>query len=269
MDYLARESSPFENDFWRNIDKTVIETASRTLIGRRFLNIYGPLGSGTISVQYDKNNREEVFENGIVKTSGRKSVELPQLYEDFTLLWRDIENNEKNKLPLDLSVVSSAAQNLANIEDNLIFYGNEFLGVEGILNAKGTQKLKLSDWGAGENPYKDIVKAINMITEKGIVGKITLCLSRGLYFDLQRIQQGTGMTEAQRISSMIGNLFNVSVIKDKKAAVICTEPQYIDLAIGIDMATAYLEQKDLNHSFRIMETVLPRIKEPNAIVVLE
>ena len=35
------------------------------------------------------------------------------------------------------------------------------------------------------------------------------------------------------------------------------------------MATAYLEQKDLNHSFRIMETVLPRIKEPNAIVVLE
>ena len=263
MDYLARESSPFENDFWRNIDKTVIETASRTLIGRRFLNIYGPLGSGTISVQYDKNNREEVFENGIVKTSGRKSVELPQLYEDFTLLWRDIENNEKNKLPLDLSVVSSAAQNLANIEDNLIFYGNEFLSVEGILNAKGTQKLKLSDWGVGENPYKDIVKAINMITEKGIVGKITLCLSRGLYFDLQRIQQGTGMTEAQRISSMIGNLFNVSVIKDKKAAVICAEPQYIDLA------TAYLEQKDLNHSFRIMETVLPRIKEPNTIVVLE
>ena len=158
-------------------------------------------------------------------------------------------------MPLDLSVVSSATQNLANIEDNLIFYGNEFLGVEGILNAKGSQKLKLSDWGVGENPYKDIVKAINMIT--------------GLYFDLQRIQQGTGMTEAQRISSMIGNLFNVSVIKDKKAAVICAEPQYIDLAIGIDMATAYLEQKDLNHSFRIMETVLPRIKEPNAIVVLE
>ena len=31
MDYLARESSPFENGFWKDIDKTVIETASRTL----------------------------------------------------------------------------------------------------------------------------------------------------------------------------------------------------------------------------------------------
>ncbi len=269
MDYLARESSPFENSFWKDIDKSVIETAIRTLIGRRFLNIYGPLGAGAISVQYDKNDREEIFENGIVKTSGRKSVELPQLYEDFTILWRDLENNEKNKTPLDLSVVSLAAQNLSNREDKLIFYGNELLGAEGILNAKGTQKLKLSDWATGENPYKDIVKAINMIMEKGMVGKIVLCLSRSLYFDLQRIQEGTGMTEAQRVSSMIGNLFNVSVIKDKKAAVICAEPQYIDLAIGVDIATAYLEQKDLNHSFRIMETILPRIKEPNAIVVLE
>lgn len=269
MDYLARESSIFESAFWDNIDKTVIETASRTLIGRRFLSIYGPLGSGALSVQYDKNDREEVFENGIVKTSGRKSVELPQLYRDFTLLWRDIENNEKNQTPLDLSVVASAAQNLANGEDELIFYGNKFLDVEGILNSKGVQKLKLSDWAQGENPYKDIVKAINMIMEKGIAGKIVLCLSRGLYFDLQRIQAGTGMTEAQRIKSMIGGLFNVSVIKEKKAAVICAEPQYIDLAIGVDMASAYLEQKDLNHSFRIMETILPRIKEPNAIVVLE
>ena len=105
MDYLARESSPFEESFWQNIDKVVVETASRTLIGRRFLSIYGPLGAGAISVQYDKSDREEVFEDGFVKTSGRKSVELPQIYQDFTLLWRDLENNISNKLPLDLSFV--------------------------------------------------------------------------------------------------------------------------------------------------------------------
>ena len=54
MDFLARDGSPFDSDFWSKIDKTVIETASRTLIGRRFLSIYGPLGSGSISVQYDR-----------------------------------------------------------------------------------------------------------------------------------------------------------------------------------------------------------------------
>ena len=68
---------------------------------------------------------------------------------------------------------------------------------------------------------------------------------------------------------MIGNLYNVPVIQGKKAALICSEPQYMDLAVGIDMSTAYLEQKDLNHSFRIMETIIPRIKDSSAIVVLE
>ncbi len=41
----------------------------------------------------------------------------------------------------------------------------------------------------------------------------------------------------------------------------------MDLSIGIDVNTAYLEQVNLNHSFRILETVLPRIKNANAIVV--
>lgn len=269
MDFLARDASPFEDDFWKGIDKAVVEAASRTLIGRRFLNIYGPLGSGTISIQYDRNDREEVFENGFVKTSGRKSIELPQLYQDFTLLWRDLENNMRNGMPLDLSVVSSSAQAISNKEDELIFYGNEFVGLEGLLNAKGVQKLKISDWSTGENPYSDLIKAINMIRDKGIVGRLVLCVSQALYFDLQRIQQGTGMTEAQRISSMISGLYNVSVMKGKTAVLLCVEQQYMDLAIGVDMSTSYLEQKDLNHSFRIIETIAPRIKDANAIVVIE
>ena len=269
MDFLARDASPFEEDFWKGIDKAVVEAASRTLVGRRFLSVYGPLGSGTISIQYDRNDREEVFENGFVKTSGRKAIELPQLYQDFTLLWRDIENNSRNAMPLDLSVVAGAAQALSKREDELIFYGNNFVGLEGLLNTKGVQKLKLSDWSQGENPYTDLVKAINMIREKSINGRLVLCVSQALYFDLQRIQAGTGMTEYQRISNMVSDIHNVSIIKGKTAVLLCVEPQYMDLAIGVDISTSYLEQKDLNHSFRIIETIAPRIKDTNAIVVIE
>jgi len=35
------------------------------------------------------------------------------------------------------------------------------------------------------------------------------------------------------------------------------------------MATSYLETKDLNHYFRIIETILLRIKNKNAVVVFE
>ena len=46
-------------------------------------------------------------------------------------------------------------------------------------------------------------------------------------------------------------------------------PQYMDLAVGADLAVGYLEQKDLNHYFRILETVALRLKEPKAVVVFE
>ena len=50
---------------------------------------------------------------------------------------------------------------------------------------------------------------------------------------------------------------------------VCAEPQYMDLAVGKDIETGYLETTDFNHVFRIMETVALRIKQKDAIIVFE
>ena len=91
MDYLARESAPFSPETWEKIDSTVIDNAKKHMVCRRFLNIYGPLGPGASTVPVDGPNKAESLQNGLGRITGRKLVELPQLYEDFTLLWRDIE----------------------------------------------------------------------------------------------------------------------------------------------------------------------------------
>ncbi len=269
MDFLARESSPFDEDFWGKIDKVVVNTAARSLLGRRFLSIYGPLGAGTISVACDQYNKEEQFEDGdgIVKTTGRTFHEMPQLYEDFSFLWRDIENDSQSRLPLDMSSVALAAQNLAKKEDSLILHGNKSINCKGLINADGIQTIKKSDWAASENPFKDIIAAINMMKEKDISGRYTLILSNSLYFSLQRLQGSTGMTEYQRIETMLNSVYTTSLMPADKAMLVCAEFQYMDLTVGIDMRTSYLEQIDLNHSFRIIETVLPRVKNADAIVV--
>lgn len=267
MDFLARESSPFEADFWEKIDDVVVSTASRSLVCRRFLSIYGTLGAGAISVAVDDYNKEEQFEDGVAKTTGRTFHEIPQLYEDFSFLWRDIENDSQNRLPLDLSSVALAAQNLAKKEDSLILHGNKSINCKGLLNADNAQSIKKSDWSANENPFKDIIAAINKMKEKDINGRYVLILSNSLYFSLQRLQGSTGLTEYQRIESMLGRVYTTSLMPADKALLLCPEFQYMDLTIGIDMRTSYLEQVNLNHSFRIIETVLPRIKNANAIVV--
>ncbi|MCI1944931.1 family 1 encapsulin nanocompartment shell protein [Clostridium luticellarii] len=274
MDYLSRESAPFSADLWKKVDDAVVNTASRVLIGRRFLNIFGPLGSGIQSINLDnfdetKSIEEETID-GISRIKNREYKEIPLIYSDFTLPWRDIESSEKLGYPVDLSAATFAAEACAQKEDKLIFLGSESAGYEGIFNAKGTNKIKKNDWKSGENPFTDIASAVEILTEQGIYGKLALIVSPDLYLQMQRIQPGTGVLESDRISKLLhGNIFTSPILGKNKAALLCTEPNYIDIVIGQDIVTAYLELRDLNHVLRILETVLLRIKNRKAIVVFE
>lgn len=49
MDYLSREGSPISEELWEQIDAAVVSSAKKILTGRRFINIYGPLGAGVQS----------------------------------------------------------------------------------------------------------------------------------------------------------------------------------------------------------------------------
>jgi len=270
MNFLARDTFPFPQDFWDNIDRTVVETVRKNLIGRKFISIFGPLGAGTISVQIDDLSSVEETADGAVRTSGRNLVELPQIFEDFTLSWRDIENSEMTGSPLDLSRAIIASQAMARKEDSLIFFGNEFLGCEGLLNAKGTTKMKREDWSTGEHAFSDIAKGLSVFESKGIIGRCALAVSPDIFVLLQRIQPALGMMEADRIKQMLGGLlFIAPVLGKNKAVLVCAEPQYLDLAVGKDMETGYLEPNDFNHTFRIMETAALRIKCRDAIIVYE
>ncbi|MFU0827212.1 MAG: Linocin_M18 bacteriocin protein [Lachnoclostridium sp.] len=271
MSYLSRENSNLPDELWNQIDQTVVQTARNVLVGRRFLHLFGPLGIGVESIHIDDaKNLDEVPEDGFITTKGRKYVEIPTIYDDFTILAKDLEYSRKFGYPVDLSKVSISAENCARKEDHFIFFGNTAHEYEGLINAAGTNKLKRSDWSEGENAFSDIAKGLEIFASKGIYGTYALVLSPDLYLQLQRIQPGTGLLEIDRINKLLNNkVYYSTVLGTNKAVLLCPETRNMDLVIGQDLATAYLEQKDLNHSFRILETILLRIKRRDAITVFE
>lgn len=270
MNFLARDTVSFSEEFWEKIDKTIVDTVRKNLIGRQFLSLFGPLGSGVMSIHIDELTVNEEAGEGVIRTKGRRFTEIPQIFEDFILLWRDIENSEQAGFPLDLSRAMVAAQAIAKKEDNIIFFGNEFLECEGLFNTPGVSKISRSDWATGENAFSDIVNGLSMFNSKGLIGHYSLIVSPDVFAQLQRIQPALGMMEADRIRKMLdGRLFNAQVLGKNKAILVCAEPQYMDLVLGKDMETGYLETKDFNHVFRILETAALRIKCKDAIVVFE
>ena len=259
MDYLARESADLSDGLWNRIDETVIGTARAQLTCRRFLKVFGPLGAGVTTVAVDGVNKEEVLEDGIGRIVGRTQLELPLFYEDFTLLSRDMEYAAQTGYPLDLSVAIAAAKKASRREDDLILNGSKALGTDGLLTVKGSQ---------GENSFADITAGVAQLAKTGYLGRYALVVSPDLFLDLQRLQPNTGLLEIDRIKKLIGdNVYMTSVMGPGKAVLVCAEPEYLDLAIGLDLSVGYLELADFNHTFRIMETAALRVKDPAAIVV--
>jgi len=270
MDFLSREGSPISAELWEKIDDTVVSTAKKILIGRRFISIYGPLGAGVQSINIDDISELDETEGNISVIKGRTYQHILLLNQDFSLLWRDLESSEQMGLPVDLSSAIKAASECALKEDELIFLGNDELGYKGLLTEDGIIKLPISDWSEGENPFKDIAAGLAKFMENGIYGRKALVVSPELFVQLQRIQPGTGITEYDRISKLLdGNIFSTPVLKNSKAVLVCAEPQNMDLVIGQDMITSYLETRNLNHYFRILETILLRIKNKKAVIVFE
>ncbi len=269
MDYLARESADLSVELWNRIDDAVIGTARKQLTCRRFLKVFGPLGAGVTTVAMDGVAKEEVLEDGIGRIAGRTQLELPMFYEDFTLLGRDMEYAAQSGYPLDLSAAIAAAKKAAHREDDLILNGNAALGTSGLLTVKGSNKVKKGDWSKGENGFSDIAAAVSQLAKTGYLGRYVLVVAPDLFLDLQRLQPNTGLLEIDRIKKLIGdNVFMTSTMGMGKAVLVCAEPEYLDLAVGLDLSVGYLELANFNHTFRIMETAALRVKDPAAIVVL-
>jgi len=203
MDYLSRGDAPFDEALWQQIDAAVTGAAREIMVARRFLPLYGPLGPGAAFTKIDSYGKEEETGEGFAVMGGRLLSQIPQLYEDFWLYWRDLAHYKNEGLPVDLSAARAAAETVAQREDGMVFYGVKSLGIDGLLTAKGTMAQKRSDWSTGEGAFADVAASVTTLLQNGRIGRHTLIVSSDLYVQLQRIQPGTGELESKRIGKLI------------------------------------------------------------------
>ncbi len=278
MEFLDRNAAPLTSEEWNRVDAAVVSTARQILVGRRVVEVLGPLGSGVYSVPYSVFSGKSSAgidmigdtEDFIVEASRRDMATLPMLYKDFKVMWRDVEADRHLGLPLDVSTASVAANFVAVQEDNLIFNGSKELGHAGLMNVKGRQTVALTDWEQPGAALSDIVKATGALSHAGHYGPYALVVSPELYGKMVRVLPNTGMLELDQVKALVsGGVHYSNVLGGKKAVLLAIGSHNVSLAIGQDMITAYLGATSMNHSFRVMETVALLVRRPEAICTLE
>lgn len=271
MRYLMRGTAPLSGSQWEAIDGAVVAEASKILVGRRFLDVK-VVGAAVQHVRLDTVEKPDLAsadfwgreEAPAAAVTGRKLLELASVYADFMISWRDIDGGHG----AGVQAARDAAVLAAKREDGIIFHGDKKLGIAGIFTVKGVYEHPISDWSKGENAVTDLAKCIEVLVDKGNSGERALILSTDLFAKLHRIQPGTGLMEIDRVRSLAGKLLHSNKLEKNTACLVYCESRNIDLVIGQDLVTAYMGNDKLDHVFRVMETLVPRIKRPQAIAVL-
>lgn len=269
-DYLMRDDAPLSAEEWKQLDETVVSAARRVLVGRRFIHLAGPLGFGTQVVPLDKIEGSEArrhdeggrTEDDVVRLTARQFVPLTLIHKDFFLSWQDVEAAHESGAALELGPAAAAATRVARAEDETIFHE--------LLMAEGRQTVSLKDWATSGNALSNVSDARQALADAGFYAPYALVVSTALHADLQRVYKGSGRQEYKLVQNIAdGGIFESPMLAPKQGLLVSQGAHHLDLVVGQDMVTAYLGPEEMDHRFRVLESLVLRIKQPGAICVLE
>ncbi len=270
MRYLPREDAPFDGNIWGKIDETVVGAAKSQLAGRRLLSTVGPLGLGVRSVDRMERRTEgdQVFRGFTAMTTYAPVLPIPMLRSNFVLSVRDVAAAEECGGLIDLANVALAAIALARLEDALVFFGNEGIGIPGLMNAPGVNTVATGDWSQLGQPVADLVAATRALDEAGFPGPYTAALAPALYNELYRVYEHSPLTQLEHAQQVItGGLYKAPAL-EAGGVVVAVGAQFAHIILAQDMTAAFTGPADTDYEFVIVESLVPKISVPEAVCVL-
>jgi uncharacterized linocin/CFP29 family protein len=277
MDFLMRDDSPLNPQEWQSLDGMVVGTARASLVGRRFVRIYGPLGPGVQAVFVDRLTNVvpgviDVYgeaDAAQVAPASRQVIALPLLYKDFRIFWRDAAAARAQGFPTDFAPAAAAAAMLARTEDELIFHG--MAGQPGLMTVDGHANVgKVSGWANAGDALATVAQARQTLVANGAMGPYALALSPDLYALLWRVDGQMGRLELELVQQVAdAGVFQTPVLGPGEGVLVSTGLDVLDLAVAEDMQVAFLGPANMNLMFRVFESVALRIRRPEGICVLD
>lgn len=128
----------------------------------------------------------------------------------------------------------------------------------------------MANWNSMGAAFSDVVEGVRVLTLAGFTGPYALAVSPRLYADLNRIFDATGVLELEQVEKLARRgVYATAVLPEPGALLVDSGAQNMDIAVGLDLSTAYVESSNLNHHLRVMESLVLRIRRPGAIVTFE
>ncbi|MBI3927069.1 MAG: encapsulin, partial [Armatimonadetes bacterium] len=202
---------PLMADQAAGVLQAAVQEVRRTVVARRLIALFGPLGAGVESVPLETIRKDEAAEidlegspdpHPIGAHEKQEYVRVPLIYKDFILHWRDVKGSQDMGTPLDGTNAMRAAHQVGHAEDKLLFNGSSELGVYGLLNWPGSLQVQADDWKNPGVPVKNVYGAIRRLLDADHHFPYALVTSVDLYETLLKNVTESPVLELEQVNKL-------------------------------------------------------------------
>lgn len=268
MTWQDRDGAPFGQEIWDELDAVVRAAAEEVRVGRRILEVTGPLGfDARAGVAEDEPARgaDEAEERTHVHLPRLRA--LPVLHRTFALGARAVAAREARGEPLTLTDAAEAARQLARAEDRLLFDGHA-AGVRGLLAQEETVEAQAGDWSDPARAADELLAALARLDAAGRFGPYAAAVSPARFYQLLRPHPGGALTPLQQLApAFAGGIVKAPVVADGAVVVLrgASGPRVV---VGQDLTAAFDGREGIFYRISLVEsvTLLPGV--PGSVAVL-
>ncbi|MGB9816543.1 MAG: encapsulin [Desulfurococcaceae archaeon] len=190
----------------------------------------------------------------------RTILPLREVELKFRISQRSIDYAAKSgKLPEIPGAVDAAVKIVLDEEKAII---------ESMLH-EGALKMKMSNWDQPGSSVIDVAKGVAELSKQGLRRPYLLIINYSRYVKLLAVSEKTGVTDLERVKMLVDDIIAVQSIPENTALLISAAPENIEIVYGGDTEVDYIGPEDGYHAFRIWSSIAVKIRNPNAIVIME
>lgn len=277
-----RTNATLREDEWKEIDRAVLEVATRELVGiedLRRLNLIRRLGGlSTIESKYERTSdmdpatvsmdivtppqEDRINIDGVV-------VPVPIFAKGFRISQRVLEASRRLGDGLDTLGVRVATRKVSEALEDALFNGvaNVVLngnGLKGYTNHPDRNQITGADWGTFANILNNIESAVSELEKDNYPGPYILYVARTQFGEMRSQRNAnTDRSALSLVRELYPQIIDIKMAKsltDEAVLVQMTE-EVVDLAVGMDITV--VETTSINgfmHHFLVVAAMAPRVK---------
>ncbi|WP_461864383.1 encapsulin [Thermococcus sp.] len=248
-EFPQKEGEELRSDYIDALKKALLDAVSKGRILVSALPKTSILGVQSFRVD------RIAFEDG-VKVVKQEYKPIPMLTKKFYVGLRELSDGS-----YDPAIAVKAGELLVKDEEALI--------LREMLSSEGVKRAKLSAWDNTEEALSDLMNALQEAAEASS-GPFAIIINPKRYAKLLRVHEKGGRMLIEVLRGIFkGGIFVTPSLDEGKVVVFASTPAVLDIVVGQDVELTELGPEGEEVAFLASEALALRIKNPEAIVVLE